>query len=71
MDHEDPERIAIEDVKVRMDRGDRIILIDSRSSIAWGRSGVKIPGALRIPDDEIQQNLDELPKGVPIVVYCA
>ncbi len=66
----DPERIEIAEVKSRMERGENILLIDSRSSSSWDKSDLKIKGALRISDEEIQGRLNDLPRDRPIVVYC-
>ncbi len=66
----DPERIEVEEVKARMERGENILLIDSRSSSSWDKSDLKIEGALRISGEEIQGRLNDLPRDRTIVVYC-
>ncbi len=66
----DPERAEVGEVKARIERGEQLVFIDSRSSSSWSHSEVKIKGALRIPEEEVQEKLAELPKDRPIVVYC-
>jgi rhodanese-related sulfurtransferase len=53
-----------------LDRGDPVTFVDSRNPIAWASSKVKIPGARRIPLDEVPQHLDVLPRDQQVVVYC-
>jgi hypothetical protein len=39
-------------------------------AVAWGDSREKLPGAVRIPVDEVQPHLGELPPGALPVTYC-
>ena len=66
----EPDRITVDEVKKRMDKGDTILFIDTRNPNAWGESDVKLPGALRIHFSELENHLDELPHDRPIVTYC-
>lgn len=66
----DPERIEVGEVKARLERGEPLVLIDSRSSSSWSNSSLKIKGTLRIPEEEVEERLKELPQGRPIVIYC-
>jgi rhodanese-related sulfurtransferase len=63
-------RISLAEVKKRLDRGDPVLFIDTRSSHAWGESDVKIPGALRIHYSELEGRLGDLPRDRLIVTYC-
>ncbi len=64
------DRITIDEVKKKMDRGEPILFIDTRNSHDWSESDVKLPGALRIHFSELEQRLDELPRDRLIVTYC-
>jgi rhodanese-related sulfurtransferase len=64
------DRVTIDEVKKRMDRGEPILFIDTRNSQDWSASDVKLPGALRIHFSELEQHLDELPRDRLIVTYC-
>ena len=66
----EPDRITIKEIKKRMERGESILFIDTRSSHGWSESDVKVPGALRIHFSELEQHLDELPRDRLIVTYC-
>jgi rhodanese-related sulfurtransferase len=67
----DAERIEIDEVKARIDSGEKVLFIDCRDETAWERSKTKISGAVRITDDEIEKRLGDVPRDRPIVVYCA
>jgi rhodanese-related sulfurtransferase len=66
----EPNRITVDEVKKRMDRGESILLIDTRNPHDWGESDVKLPGALRIHFSELEKHLEELPRDITIVPYC-
>jgi len=66
----EPRRIRVADVKKRLERGEPILFIDTRSSHSWEESDVKIPGAVRIHYSELPQRLGELPRDRLIVTYC-
>ena len=64
------ERITVDEVKKRMDKGESVLFIDTRNFHDWSASDVKLPGALRIHYSEIEQYLKELPRDRLIVTYC-
>lgn len=64
------DRITIDEVKKRMDKGESILFIDTRNSHDWSESDVKLPGALRIHFSELEQHFDELPRDRIFVTYC-
>ena len=66
----EPSRISVDEVKTLMDRGEPVLLIDTRNPHDWGESDVKLPGAVRIHYSEMGQHLDELPRDRLIVTYC-
>jgi rhodanese-related sulfurtransferase len=67
---DNPSMLTVADVRDLMDRGEPIAFVDSRNPIAWGSSKVKLPGALRIPIDEVEEHLPTLPRDRRLVVYC-
>ncbi|MEJ2740311.1 MAG: hypothetical protein P8105_10905 [Dehalococcoidia bacterium] len=40
----EPSRISVDEVKTLMDRGEPVLLIDTRNPHDWGESDVKLPG---------------------------
>jgi rhodanese-related sulfurtransferase len=63
-------RIAKEDLKQRLEAGDpdkRPVILDVRLKYPYEHSGLKLPGALRVPPDAI--DVSAIPKGRPVVAY--
>ncbi|MGI8782388.1 MAG: rhodanese-like domain-containing protein [Acidobacteriota bacterium] len=65
-----PTKLTVDDVKGRLDRKEPIVFIDSRNAKAWGESDVKLPGALRVPADEVAAHLGEIPRDRTLITYC-
>jgi rhodanese-related sulfurtransferase len=63
-------RVTVDEVRERMGRGEPFAFVDTRNPKAWGESDVKLPGALRIPADEVGQHLSEIPKDRVVITYC-
>ncbi|MDY6893052.1 MAG: hypothetical protein SVO26_04985 [Chloroflexota bacterium] len=66
----EPTKLTVDEVKTMMDRGDTIVFLDTRNKIAWGETNVKLPGAIRVPIEMVNQYIDELPRDSTIVTYC-
>jgi rhodanese-related sulfurtransferase len=63
-------RVTPEEVKQRMDRGEKLAFVDARSEEAWRESGSSLPGAIRIPPDEAAKHVGDLPRDRTIITYC-
>ncbi|HEV8131734.1 MAG TPA: rhodanese-like domain-containing protein [Acidobacteriota bacterium] len=66
-----PTKVTIDDIKGRLDRGEPLVFVDTRNPTAWSESDVKLPGAMRVPADQVQQHLRQIPQNCPVVVYCS
>ena len=66
----EPTRITIDEAKERIDRGEPLVFIDSRNSEAWAKASTRLPDAVRVPADEIEEHLKEIPRDRTIVSYC-
>ncbi len=66
----EPTRVTVDEVKERMDRGEQFTFIDSRNPKAWQDAKQKLPKALRIPAEELEQHLNEIPRDRAIITYC-
>ncbi len=66
----DPSKMTVDDVHTRMNRGKSPLFLDARNPQAWEASNLKLPGALRVPANEVEQHLHEIPQGRTIVPYC-
>jgi adenylyltransferase/sulfurtransferase len=65
-----PTRIAVSELKQKLDRGDKFLLIDVREDQELEQDGA-IPGAIHISMGELDQRMKDIPKDVEIVFYCA
>ena len=63
-------RITVDEVKQRLDRGEQFTFVDSRNSKAWAEAESKLPSAIRVPAEELEQHLDEIPKDRTAIIYC-
>ena len=66
----EPQRITTEELKRRMDSGERLVLLDDRAPEAWEKSDVQIPGSLRVPANELDKHLQKIPHSTAVVTYC-
>ncbi len=63
-------RVTAEEVGERMGRGEQFAFVDTRNPVAWGESDVKLPGAVRVPANELEQHADEIPRDRAVITYC-
>lgn len=63
-------RITIDDLRKRMKAGENFAFIDTRNPQAWEQSDVMLPEALRVPLDNFEEHLYDIPKNKPVVTYC-
>jgi hypothetical protein len=63
-------RITVDELKEKLAKNAPVFIIDSRSQSSYDNSEMKIKGAVRIPADEIDARLKEIPRDREIVVYC-
>lgn len=71
MDDIEVNRVTVDEVKERIDRGEPIALVDSRSAKAWEESDVEIRGAIRVPPDHADESLlSQVPRDRSVVTYC-
>lgn len=57
-------------VKERIDRGEAVLFIDARNPQAWQEAKTMLPGAVRVPADEVAEHLGEIPRDRTVIVYC-
>ena len=63
-------RVTIDEIKERMDRGEQFTFVDTRNPQAWAEAETKLPGAIRVPADEVEQHLAEIPHDRTVITYC-
>ena len=63
-------RITVDEVRKRLDRGEKAFFVDTRNPKAWGEAETKLPGAIRVPADQAEEHLAAIPRDRAIVTYC-
>ena len=63
-----PQRIAIPDLKKKLDSGEKFLLIDVREDWELKQDGA-IPGAIHIPVGDLDKRMKDIPKDVELVFY--
>jgi rhodanese-related sulfurtransferase len=63
-------RVTVDEVKERMDRGEQFTFVDTRNPQAWAGATMKLPGAIRVPADHVEQYLGEIPHDRTVITYC-
>ncbi len=67
----DAPRIAPRDVFERMCRGERICFVDARAEEDWCRAEHKLPAAVRLPPQDVDELASDVSRGTPVVAYCS
>lgn len=63
-------RVTVDEVKERMDRGEQFTFLDTRNPTAWAEADTKLPNAIRVPANEVEQHLDQIPRDRTVITYC-
>lgn len=63
-------RITVDELRERMNRGEPFTILDNRNPNAWSEAETKLPGALRVPADEVEKHISDIPRDRAIVTYC-
>lgn len=63
-------RITVDEVRSRLDRGEPLVMVDARSAESWSKADRQIPGSVRVPPDDVAGHAGEVPQGRAIVTYC-
>ena len=63
-------RISVAELRRLMDAGENPVIVDVRNRSAPLHDPRRIPGALRMTIDEIDERLRELPRDREVVLYC-
>lgn len=63
-------RVTVDEIKSRMENGEPFTFIDTRNPKAWSEADEKLPGAIRVPADDVTNHLSEIPHDRVIITYC-
>jgi rhodanese-related sulfurtransferase len=63
-------RITVDEVSERLNRGEQFAFVDTRNPTAWGEADQKLPGAIRVPAEEVDNHVNEIPHDRVVITYC-
>jgi rhodanese-related sulfurtransferase len=66
----DSNPISPEKAKAMWESGAPVVFVDARNAQAWGESDVKLPGAVRVPADKVEEDYSKVPKNAAAIAYC-
>ena len=64
------EAITAEEAQGRLDAGESVVFIDARNDDVWKSSEWQIPRSRRVPPDQVEAHLDDVPLADLIVPYA-
>ena len=67
----EPKLISPEEAWALVESGRDPVFLDTRNPNHRGQSEFQLPGSLRIWRPEPGERIGEVPRGRPVVVYCA
>ena len=70
-DDQEAPRITVAEVLAQIEKHSPIVIVDSRSEGSWEGSDKQIKGSVRIPIDQIEVRMNELPRDKEIIIYCS
>ena len=63
-------RITPQELKRRLDAGEDVVVVDLRHSVEFKADNAKIPGAIHLDPEKIEQCHLEIPRDRDLVLYC-
>jgi rhodanese-related sulfurtransferase len=67
----EPKLVSPSEAWALVESGRAPVFLDTRNPKHWGQSEHQIPGSLRIWRLELEERIGEVPRGRPVVIYCA
>jgi hypothetical protein len=67
---EDVPRITVHELKAKLDRGEKVIILDMRVGGSYTKSKLRIKNDVRMSLETVGVRAKELPMGFEIVIYC-
>jgi membrane protein DedA with SNARE-associated domain len=63
-------RISPEDLRLKLEAGEGVVVVDLRGALDFAADPRTIPGALRVSAEELAERHDLIPRDREIVLYC-
>jgi rhodanese-related sulfurtransferase len=70
-DDQEAPRMTVAELLSRLEKHVPVAIVDSRSEGSWESSDKQIKGSVRIPIDQIETRMTELPRDKEIIIYCS
>ena len=67
----EPRRISVAEAWALCESGRRPVFLDTRNAKHYAQSDEQIPCSLRIWREELEARIAEVPRGRPVITYCA
>jgi rhodanese-related sulfurtransferase len=67
------DRITIDELKAKIERNEKLLILDARYGNSWLGSRVQIKGAYHFTLEDVEKSVDLLkgePRGREIIIYC-
>jgi membrane protein DedA with SNARE-associated domain len=64
-------RIGQAELTRRLESGEALLIVDLRTALDVAAAPVVIPGAIRIPPEELERRHHEIPRDREVVLYCS
>lgn len=63
-------RITVDELKIKIDAGEHLVIVDLRHSMDFEADPETIPGAFRMDAKELEEKSDPLPRDREVILYC-
>ncbi len=63
-------RITPEEVKLRLDAGEDLLILDMRDALEFEAEPYTIPGAFHLPIEQLDEKHHKIPRDRDIILYC-
>ena len=63
-------RITPEELKAELDAGADLLIVDLRHALDHEAEPRMLPGELRLPVEEFEERVEEIPRGRTLILYC-
>jgi membrane protein DedA with SNARE-associated domain len=64
------DRITPEELKLKLEAGENVVVMDLRHSSEFEADEASLPGALHVPPDALDAHLDGIPRDREVVLFC-
>ncbi len=63
-------RLSPDELMEKIRQGEPLVIVDLRNKVEFEANPAKLPGALRLLPDELQERAGEIPRDRDVILYC-